>query len=120
MKFLHKALLWFFNWIRKDFQRPKPNAHDFFEEEWDDYDNGYPDSSFPSIQTLSCPQCHHRGSFKIQVKEFLLMFHDYLELDRSQQAEWGPGSPCECPDCRYQGAVLDFNQSASNKETAHG
>ena len=71
MKFIYKALLWLYNWIRKDFQRPKPNTHDFFDDDWDDHDDGYQVSNNPSIQDLSCPKCRHRGSFKIQVKEFL-------------------------------------------------
>ncbi len=119
MKFVYKALKWLYNWIRKDFQRPKRDTHDFFEEDWDDYDDEYPTNNAPSIQTLSCPQCRHQGSFKIQVKEFLLIFHDYLELDRSQPAEWGPRSPCVCPSCSFQGVVSQF-RSSNQKESCHG
>ena len=36
------------------------------------------------------------------------MFQDYLELDRTQAAEWGSGSPCECPSCHYRGIVSQF------------
>ena len=108
MKYVYKALKWLFNWIWKDFRRPKRDTHDFFEEDWDEYDDEAPTNNAPSIQTLSCPQCRHRGSFKIQVKEFLLMFHDYLELDHTQKTEWGLGSPCECPSCHFHGIVSQF------------
>lgn len=74
----------------------------------------------PTIDQLKCPGCGHKDSFRIEVSEFLLMFSDYKELCREIEEKWGNYSPCVCPTCRYQGAVLDFQQSASTQETAHG
>jgi hypothetical protein len=77
-------------------------ANDFFRKDLGDHEKS------PRIKHLECPSCSHRGSFKIQVKEYLLMFHDYLELDRSQDAEWDHESRCVCPSCNHQGIVSQF------------
>jgi hypothetical protein len=74
----------------------------------------------PTIDQLQCPTCGHRNSFRIEVSEFLLMFKDYKELCREKDEQWGKYSPCVCPDCRYQGAVMDFHVPAKDKETTHG
>ena len=74
----------------------------------------------PTIDQLQCPECGHKDSFRIEVSEFLLIFTDYKELCRDKEERWGKYSPCICPDCRYQGAVIDFHQSAPSKETTHG
>ncbi len=74
----------------------------------------------PTIDQLKCPRCGHRNSFRIEVSEFLLMFKDYKELCREKDEQWGKYSPCVCPDCRYQGAVLDYLPEAQDKETTHG
>ena len=74
----------------------------------------------PTIDQLQCPTCGHRNSFRIEVSEFLLMFKDYKELCREKDEQWGKYSPCVCPDCRYQGAVMDFHVPAQDKETTHG
>ena len=74
----------------------------------------------PTIDQLQCPECGHKDSFKIEVSEFLLIFTDYKERCRDREKQWGNYSPCVCPDCRYQGAVLDFQVPAQDKETTHG
>lgn len=74
----------------------------------------------PSIEELQCPGCGHKDSFRIEVSEFLLIFTDYKERCRDKEEQWGNYSPCICPDCRYQGAVMDFQLPELNKESAHG
>lgn len=74
----------------------------------------------PTIDQLKRPDCGHRDSFRIEVSEFLLMFKDYKELCRETEERWGKYSPCVCPACRYQGAVLDFHLPAQDKEITHG
>ena len=74
----------------------------------------------PTIDQLQCPECGHKDSFRIEVSELLLMFSDYKELCREKEEQWGIYSPCICPDCRYSGAVMDFQSPELNKEQAHG
>jgi hypothetical protein len=74
----------------------------------------------PTIDQLQCPGCGHKDSFRIEVSEFLLMFVDYKERCQEKDERWGIYSPCVCPDCRYQGAVLDFQPPELDKESAHG
>ena len=88
-------------------------ANDFFRNDLREHEDT------PNISRLQCPSCSHRGSFRIQVREFLLMFHDYLELDRSRDAEWDQGSRCVCPSCNHQGIVSQF-QAKHQKESCHG
>lgn len=74
----------------------------------------------PNIAELRCPVCGHKDSFRIQVREYVLMSTDYKKLWKGTEDRWGPSSPCVCPDCHYQGAVLDFRPASRNTETCHG
>ena len=110
------------HWCRKHhipWRKELKRSNDFFQEDLGDFTEDSPSTSRPKIQHLQCPSCTHRGSFKIQVEEFLLMFHDYLELDRSQEGQWGNTSRCICPSCNFHGVVVDF-QARNQKESCHG
>ena len=88
MSFLCAFAMYPFQRIRQFITGRRRRGHDFLRDhlEFQDVEDTL---TAPSIRSLKCPQCRHSGSFKIQVKEFLLIFHDYLELDRSHRTEWG-------------------------------
>jgi hypothetical protein len=108
MKLVHSATRFLMGLARNSITIRSKRSNDFFLDDLGEVSEDYYANALPRIQDLRCPKCHHQGSFKIQVEEFLLMFHDYLELDRTHETAWGSDSPCICPSCSFHGVVSQF------------
>lgn len=60
------------------------------------------------FEDLCCSKCGHKGSFVIEVSDFVIMYADGDVSHSDCPEEWNDDSYCRCYECDHEGKVLDF------------
>ena len=68
-------------------------------------------------ENLKCPKCGHEEYFRIEAYQWIDWEPHEITVEPNHDPAWGAESACSCPECNYQGRVLDF---INGMQTAEG
>ena len=74
------------------------------------------DSFSMNPKTLICPKCGHEGYFRIEAYQWIDWEPHEITMEPNHEPEWGAESTCCCPECNYQGYVLNFIEGGQQKK----